>query len=322
MDEINGMDEIKYLKDINYEKIDIYKPILKWVGGKTQILDKLLMEFPLEMDNYHEIFVGGGSVLFGLLSLVKNGIIKIRSRIYAYDINDALIYVYKNIQNNYEGLYDEIERIMDEYRRCGNGGLNRKPLNRDEAMECRENYYYWIRSEYNRMDKDERRTIRGSSIFIFLNKMCFRGIYRISSKGFNVPYGNYKTLEIIKKGYLREVSELIKDVIFETNDFRKSMMMVKINDYVYLDPPYVSDKDKSFVGYTENGFNMDSHNELFEMIHKLGEGKKMMLSNADVKIIRDNFKDDRYKIMRIVCKRLINSKKPETMANEVIIKNY
>lgn len=312
------MNEIKRMNEI-----DIYKPILKWVGGKTQILDKLLIEFPLEMDNYHEIFIGGGSVLFGLLSLVRNGNIKIRGKIYAYDINDALIYVYKNIQSNYEALYDEIEKIMEEYRKCGEVGINRKPINIEEAMESRENYYYWMRSEYNKMDNDERRTIRGSSVFIFLNKMCFRGIYRISSRGFNVPFGNYKRLEIIKMDYLRKISELIRDVIFETCDFRESMKRIKINDYVYLDPPYASDKDKSFDGYTENGFNKDSHIELFKMIDKLGEdGKKVMLSNADVKIVRDNFKDDRYKIMRVICKRLINSKNPESMANEVIIKNY
>ena len=90
--------ENKVVKDILTKKIHISKPILKWVGGKTQIMDKLIMDFPVEINNYHEIFLGGGSVLLTLLSYIKNGIIKVKGNIYAYDINEPLIYLYKNIQ--------------------------------------------------------------------------------------------------------------------------------------------------------------------------------------------------------------------------------
>jgi DNA adenine methylase len=98
---------------------------------------------------------------------------------------------------------------------------------------------------------------------------------------------------------------------------------VKSGDYVYLDPPYAPETNTSFVKYTENGFGIDNHVNLFQLIHKLTEtNKKMMLSNADVSLVRDNFKNEKYNITSILCKRTINSKKPETKTNEVIIKNY
>ena len=111
----------------------IIKPILKWVGGKTQIIDKIISEFPKEMNNYHEIFLGGGSVLLALLSYVKKDIIKINGYIYAYDINEPLIYMYKNIQSNHNEVYEEIQKIIDEFNSCSNGEINRKPNNIDEA---------------------------------------------------------------------------------------------------------------------------------------------------------------------------------------------
>ena len=95
------------------------------------------------------------------------------------------------------------------------------------------------------------------------------------------------------------------------------------NDYIYLDPPYAPETNTSFVGYTENGFNTENHIKLFILLHKLTEiNKKMMLSNADVKLVRDNFTSDKYNISSILCKRSINSKNPEAKAKEVIIKNY
>ena len=109
IDEDNIIYDNKLVKDINHKKITIFKPILKWVGGKTQILDKLIVEFPTEINNYREIFLGGGSVLLTLLSYVKTGVIKIHGNIYAYDLNEPLIYIYKNIQTKHTELYNEIQ---------------------------------------------------------------------------------------------------------------------------------------------------------------------------------------------------------------------
>jgi DNA adenine methylase len=309
--------------DMNPIKINSPKPILKWVGGKTQILDKLILEFPIEINNYREIFLGGGSVLLTLLSYVKNDIIKIHGNIYAYDLNESLIYMYKNIQSNHNELYNEIQNLITDFNSCGNGEINRKPNNIHEAKMSKENYYYWIRSEYNKLNLNNKKTLKGSAMFIFLNKTCFRGIFRVGPNGFNVPYGNYNNPEIINKEHLNEIHELIQNVIFECCDFTTSLNNIEENDFVYLDPPYAPETDTSFVGYTENGFNIDNHNNLFNLIHKLTErNKKIMLSNADVSLVRNNFMNEKYKITSILCKRTINSKNPEAKAKEVIIINY
>ena len=314
----------KLVKEINYKKINIPKPILKWVGGKTQILDKLIIEFPTQINNYHEIFLGGGSVLLAFLSYVKNGIIKINGNIYAYDLNEPLIYMYKNIQTNHTELYKEIQKLITEFNSCNDDGeINRKPKNIDEAKLSKENYYYWIRSEYNKLDLTNKKTPKGSAMFIFLNKTCFRGVFRIGPNGFNVPYGHYNNPQIINKEHLYEIHQLIQNVIFQCNDFNLSMVNIETNDYVYLDPPYAPETDNSFVGYTENGFNINNHNNLFNLIHKLTEtNKKMMLSNSDVSLVRDNFTNEKYNITSLLCKRTINSKNPKAKTKEVIIKNY
>jgi DNA adenine methylase len=304
-------------------KVNVPKPIFKWVGGKTQIMDKLIVEFPLEINNYHEPFLGGGSILLTLLSYVKNGLIKVNGTIYAYDLNEPLIYMYKNIQMNHVELYEVIQNIITDFNESGNGDINRKLANIGEAKIAKENYYYWIRSEYNKLSSDDKKTVLGSAMFIFLNKTCFRGVFRVGPNGFNVPYGHYLNPEIINREHLEEIHVLIQNVVFECCDFNVSLTRVHENDFVYLDPPYSPVNSTSFVGYTEKGFGTDNHNKLFELIHGLTEtNKKIMMSNSDVSLVRDNFTSDKYTISSIICKRSINSKNPNASAKEVIIKNY
>ena len=313
----------KLVKDITTKKIHIIKPILKWVGGKTQIMDKLITEFPVEINNYREAFLGGGSVLLTLLSYVKHGIIKIHGNIYAYDLNEPLIYIYKNIQTHHEELYKVIQTIITDFNECGNGEINRTPANITEAKIAKENYYYWIRSEYNKLCVIDKKSILVSAMFIFLNKTCFRGVFRVGPNGFNVPYGHYNNPEIINKEHLEEIHNLIQNVVFECCDFNTSLTIVEPNDFVYLDPPYAPETKVSFVGYTENGFNIENHTNLFKLIHILTDtNKKIMLSNADVSLVRENFTNEKYNILSILCKRSINSKNPNSKTKEVIIKNY
>jgi DNA adenine methylase len=310
-------------KEISTPKIHIPKPILKWVGGKTQIMDKLIVDFPTEINNYREIFLGGGSVLLTLLSYIKNGVIKIHGNIYAYDLNEPLIYIYKNIQTRHNELYYILRNIITDFNDCGNGEINRKPANIQEAKIAKENYYYWIRSEYNKLCVNDKNDILGSAMFIFLNKTCFRGVFRVGPNGFNVPYGHYPNPEIINKEHLEEIHNLIQNVVFECCDFNTSLTNVEPKDFIYLDPPYCPESDTSFVGYTENGFNIEHHNNLFKLIHNLTEtNKKVMLSNADVSLVRENFTNPIYKTLSILCKRSINSKNPDAKAKEVIITNY
>jgi DNA adenine methylase len=299
------------------------KPILKWVGGKTQILNDIFIEFPVEMNNYHEIFLGGGSVLFKLLSLANNEKIKINDKIYAYDVNEPLIYMYKNIQSNPELLYNSIISIINDFNSCGEGEINRKPKTIDEAKLSKENYYYWIRSQYNNLSSTEKKALHGSAMFVFLNKTCFRGVFRVGPNGFNVPYGHYNNPEIINREHLEEVHKLIQNVEFICNDFSESIKSIKDGDFAYLDPPYAPEKETSFVGYTENGFNYENHIKLFDLCNELTSNqKKMIMCNADVNIVRNYFTNDNYTTKSILCKRSINSKNPDAKAKEVIIKNY
>ena len=135
----------KLVKDAPTKKIHITKPFLKWVGGKTQIIDKLISDFPVEINNYRETFLGGGSVLLTLLSYIKNGIIKIHGNIYAYDLNESLIYIYKNIQTRHNELYDRLQTIITDFNECGNGEINRTPTSIEEAKITKENYYVNLR---------------------------------------------------------------------------------------------------------------------------------------------------------------------------------
>jgi DNA adenine methylase len=314
------------VSDIIDDKLEVVKPIIKWVGGKTQIIDKIIANFPIEINNYREIFLGGGSVLLALLSYAKKDIIKIRGNIYAYDLNEPLINIYKNIQSKHNELYAALMHLIDDFSECDECvNINRKAANIEEAKEAKENYYYWIRNKYNSLSVAEKNDVIGSAMLIFLNKTCFRGIFRVGPNGFNVPYGNYKNPEIINKNHLDIIHELIKDVIFKYSDFRESMINVEYGDFLYLDPPYVPEKNTSFVGYTKGGFDIANHNELFAIIHTLKEKNiKMAMSNSDVEIIRNIFSANEYNytIETLLCKRSINSKNPDSKTNEVIIRNY
>ena len=298
---------------------NIQKPFLKWVGGKTQIINEIMNKFPIEMNNYHEVFLGGGSVLFALLSLQKQNKIILKEKIYAYDINEILINVYKNVQLNKDSLYDFISTYIKEYDDIKGTIINRKPLNIEDAKTSKESYYYWIRNKFNNMDKT---TIECSAIFMFLNKTCFRGMYREGPNGFNVPYGHYKTTpSIITKSDLNYISELIKNVEFINSDFSKSLLNIKKDDFVYLDPPYAPENNKSFVGYTSEGFNLETHKKLFNEILKFNTREiKFLMSNSKVEIVLNYFKD--YKTEDIVVRRAINSKKPDSKTTEVFIYNF
>tara|TARA_Y100000389_G_scaffold205029_1_gene262157 strand:+ start:3584 stop:4483 length:900 start_codon:yes stop_codon:yes gene_type:complete len=294
----------------------LQKPFLKWVGGKSQIIATIILKIPKEINNYHELFLGGGSVLFAVLSLQKQNKILIKNKIYAYDINAVLINVYKNIQSNKEELFKIINSYIKEYDNITGNIVNRKPTSIEEAKTSKESYYYWIRNKYNKIDKN---TIECSALFMFINKTCFRGMYREGPNGYNVPYGHYKnTPTIITETDLNYISDLIKDVEFTHSSFTESIKNVKKDDFVYLDPPYAPENSKSFVGYVADGFNLEMHKLLFDEIKKLGK-IKFVMSNAKVELVTDNFKE--YNCDEIVARRAINSKKPGSTTTEVIIYN-
>lgn len=315
------------LKNTTETEIKFQKPILKWVGGKTQIIHTLVKYFPNELDNYHEPFLGGGSVLLALLSLQREDKIKINGKVYAYDFNEALINVYKNIQSNKDELFGALSKYVNTYDsiKTTETPINRKPKDKTEALQNKENYYYWLRATYNEKYKTtDKHTIDCSALFIFINKTCFRGMYREGPNGYNVPYGHYKkTPTFITKSDLDTISDLIKDVEFIHSSFEESFEKIKENDFVYLDPPYAPENSKSFVGYTEDGFNLDTHNNLFKLTKHLNKkNSKFIMSNAKVELVTNNFPQTKYKIVDVTARRAINSKNPEATTTEVFILNY
>lgn len=297
------------------------KPPIKWLGGKTQIINEIITRFPQTMNNYHEIFLGGGSVLLALLYKSAQKDIIIKKSIYAYDGNVKLIEMWQNIKEFPEKLYLETQKHVERYNSCGSEPINRKVETLSDALGAKETYYYYVRRKYNKFLYDDTYdSIKMSAMFIFLNKTCFRGMHRVGPNGFNVPYGNYKSPEIINKNHINELSIAISNVNFIHLDYKKSLKLPKYKDFVYLDPPYVPISKTSFVGYSLDGFTKKHHDKLFALcIDLFNNSIKFLMSNADSIIIEEYFDSEDFTIEKIQCKRSINSKKPQSSIYELLV---
>lgn len=298
------------------------KPFLKWVGGKTQILQDVLDSFPREMVHYHEPFLGGGSVLLGFLERVKAGAITLKGTVYASDLNANLIHLYKNIQSHPEDLIREVKQILEEFAPLEGTEVNRKATTLEEAKTSKESYYFWIRTRFNALTPAEKATARGSAMLLFMNKTCFRGVYREGPRGFNVPYGNYKNPAVLEEDHIRAVSALLRDVVFNVAPFQVSLAAPAPGDFVYMDPPYAPETTTSFVGYTADGFDEVSHTTLFNICAGLRtKGVAWCMSNAAVQKVREAFPAPDYSTQIISCRRAIHSKTPDAKTNEVLIRS-
>jgi DNA adenine methylase len=308
--------------------MDIQKPILKWVGGKSQLLSNILENIPQQINNYHEPFIGGMSVLLGILNYKNNGKINITGNIYAYDLNKELIYLYKNIQNYHIELFEATKLLINTYKsikilKLDSDKKIKTMKTLDDSLKSKERYYYWIRNKYNTLSDNDKINLLGSSMFIFLNKTCFRGLYRVGPNGFNVPFGSYVSPNILDDYHLNIIHNLIKDVEFIHMDFKKSLLKINCGDFVYLDPPYIKENETSFVSYNKEGFGKDDNIKLFELIDNLSiENKKMMMSNSNSDKLYEIFDNEKYKIIKVNASRRINSKNPESKTTELIIINY
>jgi DNA adenine methylase len=302
-------------KIINIKSMNMTKPIIKWIGGKTQILSTLKEKFQNvcsenSLENYYEPFLGGGSVLLALLSWIENGDIKVSKnfKAKAFDINEALIYMFINIRDKPELIYEIIKPMIEYFHSV-------------EEKE-KEAYYYQIREYYNSFVDEQKQNYVASAIFIFLNKTGFRGLYREGPKGYNVPYGHYKNPEILNYDHLMKVSSLIKNVEFEVCDFSDGISKVltehkSINTFVYLDPPYVPENVKSFTKYNKSDFTLENHKKLFELCQNLP--CDFLMSNSDTSLIYESFNENDFVIEKIECKRSINSKNPGAKTLETLI---
>jgi DNA adenine methylase len=346
----------------------VTKPFLKWVGGKTQIIDDVLALFPRKMVNYHEPFLGGGSVLLAFLSHVKYKSIEISGVVYASDLNANLIHLYKVVQSKPDELIAELNKLMDEFSLCPKLDPPEKKQKRKveivneivnesidvlmnetdacpkpkpkriskprvvkpkattlaEALTSQEMYYYWIRAQFNELTSVERATVRGSAMMLFMNKTCFRGVHREGPNGFNVPFGNYQNPLVFDEEHIRLVSTLVKDVKFSVCPFSESLNNVKSGDFVYLDPPYASpESEKMFVAYTSVGFSLAEHKLLFGLCAEFSKDNvRMLMSNAYVDFVKDNFPAPTFTTKVVVCRRAIHSLEPDSKTNEVLITNF
>lgn len=292
------------------------KPFIKWVGGKGQLLSEINKLYPVELgkniNKYAEIFVGGGAVLFDILSKYK------LDEVYISDKNLELINTYKSIRDNVDILIKSLKEMEEQYIPLDN--------------ENRKDYYYKKREEYNSLKiNSEVNNIEKAVLFIFLNKTCFNGLYRVNKKGeFNVPMGAYKKPKICDEENLKNVSLTLRNVKIVYADYRKSEKFIDGKTFVYIDPPYRPlNITSSFTSYTENDFNDKEQIELAEYINVLNKkGAKIVISNSDPKNndIDDNFFDKLYKnynINRVKATRMLNSNASLRGAiNELLITNY
>ena len=293
------------------------RPFVKWAGGKGSLIPQLNNFYPYELKNgiierYIEPFVGGGAVLIDILQ--KYDV----QEAYAFDINIDLINSYNVIKNNVEDLITNLKQMETEYLQL--------------EQEERKNYFYNKRDEYNnyRLEGIEQ-NIQRAAQFIYLNRTCFNGLYRVNKAGkFNVPMGNYKNPTICDEENLRNLSELIQNVQFQHGDYRRSMEYVTENTFVYFDPPYRPlNVTSGFTSYTKEDFNDDNQRELAEFYRELNEqNAKLMLSNSNPKNTNkeDTFFDNIYQgfnIDEIYASRMINANsKGRGKISEILVTNY
>ncbi len=283
-------------------------PFLKWVGGKGNIVSNLLPRFPKVIGNYYEPFLGGGSVLISFLQ--SN--IKVTGSVVVSDINENLIRTYIAIREEPDKLVRELgylKTTLLSLPRKPTTGRNLKPVNIIEAMSNRESYYYWIRRKYN-----EGKGYLPAA-FIFLNKTCFRGLYRCSKNGFNVGYGNYVNPSIYSESNIRELSKLFQGVTFDVGDFSLLLANCQEGDFVYMDPPYVKEESKSFTSYSKEGFDPSDSKRLFQWCRETPSS--WLMSNSKSDLVTQEL--SQYNIEDVVEKRRINSKNPTSTCKAIVV---
>ncbi len=266
-------------------------PIVKWVGGKRQLMFELLKNMPENYNRYFEPFIGGGALFFELQP--QNG--------YISDMNEELI-------NLYSVVRDDVYELIED--------LGKHEVSKEYFLEIR---------NIDRTEKyAELSSIERASRFIYLNRTCFNGMYRVNSQGqFNVPFGNYKNPRIVDAENLINCSKLLKNTEIYCADFSEILNKVQKGDFVYFDPPYVPlNETSSFTSYTKDGFDLDMQFKLRDVCDELdSKGVMFMLSNSDTKLVNELYSN--YEIKKVFASRAINANpKGRGKITEVLVKNY
>jgi len=275
-----------------------YQPFVKWVGGKRGLLSQIVPLIPKEFNNYFEPFVGGGALFFELYAL---GLLKDK-KAYLFDINLELINAYNIVKNNPTELIKNLNNFKEKHSK---------------------EFYYEVRA----WDRDEsflhRSEIERATRFIYLNKTCFNGLYRVNRQGYyNVPIGNYKNPNICDEFVIYGASEALQNATILNSSYKDVLLYAKKNDFIYFDPPYYPlSTTSSFTAYNENSFLDKEQIELFEVFKKLDKMNcKVMHSNSDTNFIRELYSE--FSIGEIQANRFINSKSSgRGKISEILVRN-
>lgn len=266
-------------------------PIVKWVGGKRQLMFELLKNMPENYNRYFEPFIGGGALFFELQP----------ENAYISDMNEELINLYQVVRNNVDELVADLQK-------------------HDISKE----YFMEIRNIDRTEEYENWSDIQKASRFIYLNRTCFNGMYRVNSKGeFNVPFGHYKNPRILDENNLINCSNLLQRTEIKHADFSEILKKVKKGDFVYFDPPYVPlSETSSFTSYTKDGFDMDMQFKLRDVCDELNSmGVKFLLSNSDTKLVNELYEN--YNIKKVFASRQINANADgRGKITEVLVRNY
>lgn len=279
-------------------KNPLVKPFVKWAGGKRQLMSEIVKYKPKTYKKFIEPFVGGGSVFMELQ----------HNKTVINDFNSELINTYIVVRDNLEELIQELEKHKE-----------------NDSKE----YFYSLR-EWDRNGLLEKKSnVERAARFIYLNKTCFNGLFRVNSQGqFNVPYGNYKNPNIVNKEVLIADSKFLNKsgIKIINGDFEEATKTARKGDFVYFDPPYAPlvEDSQSFVGYTLNGFDYKEQVRLRDLFVELDKkGCFVMLSNSSSKLIHDLYSDYKENTIILGATRNINSKASgRGKVDEVLIMNY
>ena len=270
-------------------------PFVKWAGGKRQLIPQIRERMPEKYNDYYEPFIGGGAVIFDLLP--ANALIN--------DINKALINTYRTICNEPDAFLKEVNRLDND------------------MWEDGKKYYYSIREHYNDKLMRSEYDVELAALFVFINKHCFNGLYRVNGKGlFNVPYNNSRRVSV-DEDVIIATSEYLRGVTIIDGDFEQACKNAKKGDFVVIDSPYAPLNPTSFESYTKEGFDIESHKRLAKLYDELtARGCYCMLTNHNTELINELYGNKDYKIDVVSVKRMINSDASNRVGEEVIICNY
>ncbi|PLY13398.1 MAG: DNA methyltransferase [Sulfurimonas sp.] len=283
---------------INQSNFTKYQPFIKWVGGKRSLLSQIIPLIPKEFNNYFEPFVGGGALFFELYS---QDILKDK-QVYLFDINSELINAYNVVKNNPFELIKNLQEFKEKHSK---------------------EFYYDIRAWDRKEDFLGKGDVLRATRFIYLNKTCFNGLYRVNSKGYhNVPIGSYKNPNICDELVIYSASEALQKAIILNTSYKDVMKHTSKNDFVYFDPPYYPlTQTSSFTSYSEFSFLDKEQIELFEVFKKLDKNDcKIAHSNSDTDFIKELYEE--FEIKNIQANRFINSKSSgRGKISEVLVRN-